>query len=43
MLPGANGWRWIPRKMAGSEISRMDVLIVTMRMPRVVLERAIHL
>ena len=33
----------MPRKTSGNEINRMDWLIVTIRMPRVVLLRAIHL
>ena len=43
VLPGARGWRWIPRKMSGSEMRRIDWLMVTIRIPSVVLERAIHL
>jgi hypothetical protein len=34
---------WIPRKMAGSEINRMLLLIVAIRTPRVVLDSTIHL
>src|SRR5487761_1189976 len=33
----------MPRKMSGSEISRIDWLIVAMRTPSVVFDRAIHL
>jgi hypothetical protein len=33
----------MPRKMAGSEISRMELLMVASETPMVVLERAIHL
>jgi len=33
----------MPLKMAGSEINRIDWLIVTIKMPRVVLDRATHL
>ena len=43
VLDGASGSRLMPRKMSGREINRMDWLIVTIIMPRVVLERAIHL
>ena len=43
VLDGVRGLRLIPRKMSGSDISRMDWLIVTISTPSVVLERAIHL
>ena len=43
VLPGASGCNLMPRKMSGSEIKRIEVLIVTMRMPSVVFDRAIHL
>ena len=43
VLDGASGLSLMPRKMAGSEISRIDWLIVTIKMPSVVLDRAIHL
>ena len=33
----------MPRKMSGSEINKMDWLIVTIKMPRVVFDKAIHL
>ena len=33
----------MPRKMAGSEISRMLLLIIAISMPSVVLESTIHL
>ena len=42
-LPGASGFRPMPRKIAGIEISTIDALIVAIRMPSVVLDRAIHL
>ncbi len=42
-LDGASGFSLMPRKMSGSEMSRIDWLIVTISTPRVVLERAIHL
>jgi hypothetical protein len=38
-----SGFMWMPRKMSGSEISMIDELIVAMRIPSVVFERAIHL
>src|SRR5437868_1254366 len=34
---------WMPRKMAGSEISRMLELTIAISMPSVVLESTIHL
>jgi hypothetical protein len=34
---------WIPSKIAGSEMSRMEALIVAMRTPSVVVDSAIHL
>ena len=43
MFPGVSGLSLIPRKMSGREMSRIDWLIVTITMARVVLERAIHL
>ncbi len=43
VLAGASGLSLIPRKMSGSEMSRIDWLIVTIKIPRVVFERAIHL
>ena len=43
VLEGASGLRSMPRKRAGSEISRIDWLIVTIKMPSVVFDRAIHL
>lgn len=33
----------IPRKMSGSAMSRIDMLIVTINTPRVVFESATHL
>ena len=43
MLAGCRGLRSMPRKMSGSEMSRIDWLMVTINTPRVVLDRAIHL
>jgi len=43
VLAGTSGSSLMPRNSAGSEISRMDWLMVTIRMPSVVLDRAIHL
>ena len=43
VLDGTSGLSWMPRKRAGSEISRMDWLIVTIKIPSVVFDRAIHL
>ncbi len=43
VLPGASGWSPMPRKMSGSEMSRIDWLIVTIRTPSVALNRTVHL
>ncbi len=43
VLDGVRGLSEIPRKMSGSDMSRMDWLIVTINTPSVVLDRAIHL
>ena len=43
MFPGASGLSLIPRKMSGSAISRIELLIVAIRMPMVVFDSAIHL
>jgi hypothetical protein len=43
VLPGSSGLTPIPRKMSGSAISMMDALMVAIRTPSVVLDRAIHL
>jgi hypothetical protein len=43
MLPGASGLMSMPLKMSGSAMSRIDMLIVTIRTPRVVLDSATHL
>src|ERR1035437_4723415 len=43
VLDGAKGLRWMPRKILGNAMSRIEPLIVASRMPRVVLDRAIHL
>jgi hypothetical protein len=39
----ASGSRWMPRKMSGREISRIDWLMVTINMPSVVFDSANHL
>jgi len=43
VFDAASGSRWMPRKMSGSEMRRIDWLIVTINTPSVVLERATHL
>jgi hypothetical protein len=43
VFSGASGLRSMPRKMSGRAISRMELLIVAMRMPMVVFDKAIHL
>ena len=43
MLPAASGSSLMPRKMAGSEMSTIDELIVAISMPSVVLDSATHL
>ncbi len=43
VLPAASGSRWIPRKMSGRAMRTIDELIVTIKTPMVVLDRAIHL
>jgi hypothetical protein len=43
VFDGTSGLRLMPRKSAGSEISRIDWLMVTIRIPSVVLDSAIHL
>ena len=43
MLDGTSGLRLMPRNSAGSEISRIDWLMVTIKIPSVVFDRAIHL
>ena len=42
-MPGNSGSRWIPRKIAGKEISTIEELTVAISTPSVVLESAIHL
>ena len=42
-MPGANGSRWMPRKMAGSEMMTMEPSSADMKIASVVLDRAIHL
>ena len=43
VLPGCSGLTPMPRKMFGRAMSTMDELTVAISMPRVVLDRAIHL
>ena len=43
MLPGASGSRWMPRKIAGSEMITIEASTVAMNMPSVVLDSATHL
>src|SRR5258705_10936607 len=43
MLAGRSGSRWIPRKIAGSEMITIELSSVAMNMPRVVFDRAVHL
>ena len=43
MLDGTSGLSLMPRNSAGSEISRIDWLMVTIRIPSVVFDSAIHL
>src|SRR5882724_10226153 len=42
MLPGSSGFRWIPRKMAGTAMITIEASIVAIVMLRVVLDRATH-
>jgi hypothetical protein len=43
MFPGASGFRPMPRKMAGSEISTIEALMEASSAPNVVLDKATHL
>jgi hypothetical protein len=43
VLPGASGFILMPRKMSGSAIIRIELLIVAISTPIVVLDSAIHL
>ena len=43
MFPGASGLSLMPRKMSGSAMRMIEELIVAIRIPSVVFERAIHL
>ena len=43
MFPAVRGFSPIPRKMSGSAINTMDWLMKTMRVPRVMANRATHL
>jgi hypothetical protein len=38
-----SGFKWIPRKMAGSEMITMEALTVAASMPSVVFDSATHL
>lgn len=43
MFDGWRGSRWIPLKMAGNEMIRIDWFSIAMKIPRVVFDRTIHL
>ena len=43
MLPGVSGFRWMPRKIAGSEMITIEAFTVAARMPSVVFDNAVHL
>ena len=43
VFPGTSGLSWMPRNRAGSEINKIDWLIVTIKIPSVVFDSAIHL
>ncbi len=43
MLLGVSGFRWMPRKIAGSEMMTIEALTVAASMPSVVLDSATHL
>lgn len=43
MLPGASGFRWMPRKMAGIAIMTMEPSIVAIEILSVVFDSATHL
>jgi hypothetical protein len=43
VLPGSNGLTLMPRKMSGSAIRMIEPLTVTINVPKVVLDNAIHL
>ena len=43
MLPAAKGSRWMPRKIAGSEMITIEPSSVAMNIPSVVLDSATHL
>ena len=43
MLPGASGFRWMPRKMAGIAMITIEPSIVAIVMLSVVLDSATHL
>ena len=43
MFDGISGFRWIPRKIAGSAMITIDWLIIAIKIPSVVLDSATHL
>jgi hypothetical protein len=43
VFDGIRGLSWMPRNRAGNEISKIDWLIVTIKIPSVVFDSAIHL
>ncbi len=43
MFDGISGFRWIPRKIAGSAMITIDWLITAIKIPSVVFDSAIHL
>ncbi len=42
MFDGSRGSRWMPRKIAGSEMSTIELSSVAMKMPSVVFDRAVQ-
>ena len=43
MLPGASGFRWMPRKMAGMAMMTIEASTVAIVIDSVVLDSATHL
>jgi hypothetical protein len=43
VFDGISGFRWMPRKIAGSAMITIDWLITAIKIPRVVFDSAIHL
>src|SRR5438874_13608549 len=43
MFDGSSGLRWMPRKMAGSEMITIEESSAAIRMPSVVFDSAVHL